>query len=192
MIVFSDHNGGESVICSEDYVDKDSLCILPCEHVYHHDNISGWWSIGVNQCPKCHHDYYSLASMRGHIELVKFILSRNLLLPAELDVRKSSALHVASIKGYVEFVKKLLVVNLEMCLTHDCEGRNHLHLAVIKGRVAVIKELVQASYLAALQTIDRDENVLHLCVKNNNQLETLNLLVEIYVYNRKEYNGDKG
>ncbi|KAG5605241.1 hypothetical protein H5410_026733 [Solanum commersonii] len=110
--------------------------------------------------------------MRGHIELVKFILSRNLMLAAELD--------------------KLLVVNPKMCLTHDCEGRNHLHLAVIKGRVEVIKELVQASYLVALQTTDRDENVLHLCVKNNNQLENLNLLVEIYVYNRKEYNGDKG
>ncbi|KAG5605240.1 hypothetical protein H5410_026732, partial [Solanum commersonii] len=96
--------------------------------------------------------------MQGHIEFVKFILSRNLLLATELDLRKSSAFHVASIKGYVEIVKKLLVVNPEMCLTHDWE------------------ELVQASYLAALQMTERDENLLHLCVKNNNQLETLNLL----------------
>ncbi|WMV29216.1 hypothetical protein MTR67_022601 [Solanum verrucosum] len=103
--------------------------------------------------------------MQGHIEFVKFILSRNLLLATELDLRKSSALHVASIKGYVEIVKKLLVVNPEMCLTHDCEGRNHLHFAVIKGRVEVIKELVQASYLAALRTTECDENILHLCEK---------------------------
>ncbi|WMV29215.1 hypothetical protein MTR67_022600 [Solanum verrucosum] len=79
-----------------------------------------------------------------------------------------------------------------MCLTHDCEGRNYLHLAIIKGRVEVIKVMVRASYLPALQMTDRDENVLHLCVKNNNQLETLNLLMEIYAYNRTEYTGDKG
>ncbi|KAH0672447.1 hypothetical protein KY290_024687 [Solanum tuberosum] len=97
----------------------------------------------------------------GHIESVKFILSRNLLLATELDFRKSFALHVASIK-------------------------------VIKGRVEVIKELVQASYLATLQTTEPNENILHLCVKHNNQLETLNLLEEINMYNRKEYNGDKG
>ncbi|WMV42242.1 hypothetical protein MTR67_035627 [Solanum verrucosum] len=120
-----------------------------------------------------------IASMRGHIEFVKFILARNPLLAAELDLRRSSALHVASIKGYVEIVKELLVVNPEMCLARDREGRNPLHLAVIKGRVEVIKELVQANHLAALQTTDRSENVLHLCVKHNNQLEALNLLMEV-------------
>ncbi|KAK4730389.1 hypothetical protein R3W88_023377 [Solanum pinnatisectum] len=60
MIVFSDHDGGECVICSEDYADGDRLRILPCEHIYHHDYISGWWSTGVIQCPICRHDYYSL------------------------------------------------------------------------------------------------------------------------------------
>ncbi|KAK6782303.1 hypothetical protein RDI58_020099 [Solanum bulbocastanum] len=120
-----------------------------------------------------------IASMRGHIEFVKFILSRNPLLAAELDSRKSSALHVASIKGYVEIVKELLVVNPEMCLARDHEGRNPLHLAVIKGRVEVIKELVRASHFAALQTTDRSENVLHLCVKHNYQLEALNVLMEM-------------
>ncbi|KAH0648277.1 hypothetical protein KY285_033525 [Solanum tuberosum] len=60
MIVFSDHDGGECVICSEDYTDGDRLRILPCEHMYHHDCISGWWSTGVIQCPICRHDYYSL------------------------------------------------------------------------------------------------------------------------------------
>jgi len=120
-----------------------------------------------------------IASMRGHIEFVKFILARNPLLAAELDLRRSSALHVASIKGYVEIVKELLVVNPEMCLARDREGRNPLHLAVIKGRVEVIKELVRASHLAALQTTDRGENVLHLCVKHNYQLEALNVLMEM-------------
>ncbi|XP_004245062.1 ankyrin repeat-containing protein ITN1-like [Solanum lycopersicum] len=120
-----------------------------------------------------------IASMRGHIEFVKFILTRNPLLAAELDSQRSSALHVASIKGYIEIVKELLVVNPEMCVVGDREGRNPLHLAVIKGRVEVIKELVRVSHLAALQTTDRDENVLHLCVKHNNQLEALNVLMEL-------------
>lgn len=120
-----------------------------------------------------------IAAMRGHVEFVKFLVTQNPLLAAELDFRKSSALHVASIKGYVEIVKELLVVNSDMCLARDCEARNPLHLAVIKGRVEVIKELVKASYVAALQTTDRGENVLHLCVKHNNQLEVLNLLMEM-------------
>ncbi|MCE5166857.1 hypothetical protein HAX54_028152 [Datura stramonium] len=118
-----------------------------------------------------------IAAMRGHVELVKLILTRNPLLAAELDFRKSSALHVASIKGYLEIVKELLVANPEMCLARDREGRNPLHLAAIKGRVEVIKELVQASHLAALQTTNHGESIFHLCVKHN-QLEALNLLIE--------------
>ncbi|XP_055820373.1 ankyrin repeat-containing protein BDA1-like [Solanum dulcamara] len=133
-----------------------------------------------------------IAAMRGHIEFVKFILSRNPLLAAELDFRKSSALHVASIKGYLEIVRELLVVNPEMCLVRDRQGRNPLHLAVIKGRVEVIKELVRATHLAALQTTDRGENVLHLCVKHYNQLEALNLLMEIMISDDKLLNAKDG
>ncbi|KAJ8564453.1 hypothetical protein K7X08_000913 [Anisodus acutangulus] len=119
-----------------------------------------------------------IAAMRGHVEFVKLILTRNPLLAAELDFGKSSALHIASIKGYLEIVKELLVVNPEMCLARDREGRNPLHLAAIKGRVEVMKELVQASHVAALQTTNHNESTLHLCVKNN-QLETLKLLMEV-------------
>ncbi|XP_059318610.1 ankyrin repeat-containing protein NPR4-like [Lycium ferocissimum] len=119
-----------------------------------------------------------IAAMRGHVEFVKLILTRNPLLAAELDFRKSSALHVASIKGYPEIVKLLLVVNPEMCLARDRDGRNPLHLAAIKGRVEVIKELIQTSHLAASQTTNRGESILHLCVKHN-QLEALKLLMEV-------------
>ncbi|KAK4372980.1 hypothetical protein RND71_008364 [Anisodus tanguticus] len=133
-----------------------------------------------------------IAAMRGHVEFVKLILTRNPLLAAELDFRKSSALHVASIKGYLEIVKELLVVNPEMCLARDREGRNPLHLAAIKGRVEVMKELVQASHVAALQTTNHNESTLHLCVKNN-QLEALKLLMEVIsdyqLLNARDENG---
>ncbi|CAN4126129.1 unnamed protein product [Withania somnifera] len=116
--------------------------------------------------------------MRGHVEFVKLILTRNPLLAAKLDFRNSSALHVASNKGYLEIVKELLVVNPEMGEARDCQGRNPLHLAAIKGRVEVIKELVQARHTAALQKTNRGESVLNLCVKHN-QLEALKLLMEV-------------
>ncbi|KAG5591957.1 hypothetical protein H5410_042471 [Solanum commersonii] len=51
-----------------------------------------------------------------------------------------------------------------MCLSRDHEGRSPLHLAIIKGRV---------------EMTDHCENVLHLCVKHNNQLEALNLLMDM-------------
>ncbi|XP_070038663.1 ankyrin repeat-containing protein BDA1-like isoform X1 [Nicotiana tomentosiformis] len=119
-----------------------------------------------------------VATMRGHVEFVKLILTQNPHLAAELDFLKSSALHIASVKGYIEIVKELVIVNPEMCLARDRNGRNPLHLAAIKGRVEVIKELIRIRPSAVLATTNDGENILHLCVKNN-QLEVLKMLMEM-------------
>ncbi|KAL3532665.1 hypothetical protein ACH5RR_006186 [Cinchona calisaya] len=117
------------------------------------------------------------ASLVGHLNFVKQLLSLKPELAAELDSSCCSALHLAAAKGHVELVKELLKIDSEMGSVRNLEGRTALHVAVVKGRVQVVAELVRLMPELTRALTDRDETVLHLCVKYN-RLEVLKLLAE--------------
>ncbi|XP_076888512.1 uncharacterized protein LOC143538961 isoform X1 [Bidens hawaiensis] len=117
-----------------------------------------------------------IASMLGHVDFVKEVITRKPYLAIERDAQNRVPLHVASAKGHTAIVKLLISANPETCLVRDGDGRNPLHLAAIKGWCEVVKELVQAQPHAARAMVQQD-TILHLCVQHN-QLEVLKLLVE--------------
>ncbi|KAJ0724550.1 putative ankyrin repeat-containing domain-containing protein [Helianthus annuus] len=118
-----------------------------------------------------------IASMLGHIDFVKEILTRKPKLCMECDSQRRLPLHIASAKGHVDIVKALLSANPETCTARDRDGRNALHVAAVKGHCEVVKMLVQAQPHAARAMVQQQETILHLCVKHN-QLEVLKLLIE--------------
>ncbi|KAI3524057.1 hypothetical protein L1887_02677 [Cichorium endivia] len=117
-----------------------------------------------------------IASMLGHIDFVKEILTRKPQLAMEPDSHRRLPLHIASAKGHVELVRALVSASPETCLARDRDGRNPLHLAAIKGHCDVVKELVHAQPHAA-RTLVQQDTILHLCV-NHNQPEILKFLIE--------------
>ncbi|KAA8534802.1 hypothetical protein F0562_029756 [Nyssa sinensis] len=119
-----------------------------------------------------------IASVLGHVDFVREILSRKPELASELDSDGSSPLHLASAKGHLKIVKELLLVDSEMCMVLNTGGRSALHVAAIKGRVEVLTQLVWDVPESTRVLTDRGETVLHLCVKYN-RLEALKLLIEL-------------
>lgn len=90
-----------------------------------------------------------LASARGHLEIVKMVLS-------------------IKFKGTGE----------SLCSVRDKDGRTPLHLAAANGRVQVIKELLKAGDNELVGAVSsRGETALHLCLQSN-QVEAAKLLVE--------------
>lgn len=106
-----------------------------------------------------------VATMNGHLELVKEILRRNRRLAEELDAHQSSPVHVASSEGHLEIVRELLEAAPAMCFSLDYHGRNPIHVAAVKGQVEILKELVAKQPIAAREKTDRGLTVLHLCIK---------------------------
>ncbi|KAL3535558.1 hypothetical protein ACH5RR_004019 [Cinchona calisaya] len=115
------------------------------------------------------------ASILGHVDFVKQLLSLKPELASELDSSCCSPLHLAAAKGYLEVVKELLRADSEVGSARNLEGRTALHVAVAKGRVQVVAELVRAVPELTRVLTDRGETVWHLCVKYN-RLEVLKLL----------------
>ncbi|KAK1414135.1 hypothetical protein QVD17_29876 [Tagetes erecta] len=118
-----------------------------------------------------------IASMLGHTDFVKEILTRKPKLSMECDSQRRLPLHIASAKGHVDIVKLLLLVNPEACSARDRDGMNPLHLAAVRGHCEVVREVVRARPHVARAMVQQ-ETVLHLCVKHN-QFEALKLLIEI-------------
>ncbi|CAL5382602.1 unnamed protein product [Camellia sinensis] len=138
----------------------------------------------------------NIASMVGHVNLVKEIMKLRKEFSQELNEDGLSPLHIASAKGHVEIVKVLLKADHKLCLVKGRERRIPLHYATIKGRVDVIRELILSSADSAVDMTARGETVLHLAVKNN-QFEAFKDLVEHLkkfnkedVLNRKDDQGN--
>ncbi|CAI9100668.1 OLC1v1037816C1 [Oldenlandia corymbosa var. corymbosa] len=117
------------------------------------------------------------ASILGHLNFVKKLLSLKPELASELDSSSCSPLHLAAAKGHVGVVEELLRADSEVGSVRNLEGRTALHVAVIKGRVKVVDELVRGKPELTRVLTDRGETVFHLCVKYN-RLEVLKLLTE--------------
>ncbi|XP_059633170.1 ankyrin repeat-containing protein BDA1-like [Cornus florida] len=117
-----------------------------------------------------------VASMLGHLDFVKEILSRKPELATELDSQGCSPLHLASAKGHLKIVKELVLVDPYTCTIRNIDGRTALHVAAIKGRVEVLNELVRVNPESTWVLTDRGETILHLCVKHNRLVE-LKLLI---------------
>ncbi|XP_057467163.1 ankyrin repeat-containing protein BDA1-like [Actinidia eriantha] len=118
-----------------------------------------------------------IASMLGHTEFVKAVLSRKPELASELDSEGRSPLHLAAAKGHLEIARELLSVDPEVCAVRNSDGRTPLHAAAVKGRVVVVAELARVRTESTRALTDRGETSLHLCVRHN-KFEVLKLLVE--------------
>ncbi|PON84466.1 Transmembrane protein [Trema orientale] len=118
-----------------------------------------------------------VASMLGHVDLVRQLLRRKPELASELDSTGSSPLHLAGAKGHVEIVEELLAADPEACTVRNQDGRTPLHVAAVKGRAKVLGELVRVIPESTRALTDRGETALHLCV-GRNRLEGLRVLVE--------------
>ncbi|KAL1826065.1 hypothetical protein ACET3Z_012843 [Daucus carota] len=130
-----------------------------------------------------------LASMLGHFEFAKALLSYKPDFASRLDSQDRSPLHVASANGYANIVKLLLEYDQEMCRVRDEDGRTPLHLAVMNGQYEAVTELMKVNS----ESIDEEEEtVFHLCVLYNR----LNLLIGLVeskepdLSNMKDGNGD--
>ncbi|XP_061995637.1 ankyrin repeat-containing protein ITN1-like [Rosa rugosa] len=118
-----------------------------------------------------------IASMLGHLDLVKALLSRKPEFATQLDSRGSTPLHLAAAKGHLEVVRELIWADSAACLVKNQDGRTALHVSAVKGRVEVVGELVRARTESTRALTDRGESVMHLCV-GSNRLEALSVLVE--------------
>ncbi|PRQ46922.1 putative ankyrin repeat-containing domain, PGG domain-containing protein [Rosa chinensis] len=135
-----------------------------------------------------------IASMLGHLDLVKALLSRKPDFATELDSRGSTPLHLAAAKGHVEVLRELIWADSAACLVRNQDGRTALHVAAVKGRVEVVGELVRARTESTRALTDRGESVMHLCV-GSHRLEGLRVLVECIgkddqLVNLKDGNGN--
>ena len=113
-----------------------------------------------------------LASMLGHFEFVKSLLSFKPEFASNLDLQGRSALHLASANGYPSIVKLLIEYDQKMCRLCDEDGRTPLHLAVFKGQDGCVSELLKVK-----SESDQERTMLHLCVKYN-RLNVLDLILE--------------
>ncbi|WOG97837.1 hypothetical protein DCAR_0417178 [Daucus carota subsp. sativus] len=115
-----------------------------------------------------------LASMLGHFEFAKSLLSHKPDFANRLDSQGCSALHLASANGYANIVKLLLLHNEKMCSVPDEDERTPLNLAVMNGQYDCVDELMKALSESNDQGLD---TVLHMCVMYN-RLDVLILVLD--------------
>ncbi|KAL8092950.1 hypothetical protein AgCh_034997 [Apium graveolens] len=114
-----------------------------------------------------------VASMLGHFEFAKSLLSYEADFASRLDSQSRSPLHLASANGYADLVKILLEYDPNMCQVSDEDGRTPLHLAVMNGQLECVSELTKVHP----KLCDEETTVLHLCVMYN-RLNVLILILE--------------
>ncbi|XVE98122.1 hypothetical protein REPUB_Repub03eG0078100 [Reevesia pubescens] len=123
-----------------------------------------------------------IASLHGHADLLRYILSQKPGFAKVVNSKGYSPLHLACANGHVEIVKELLKIDgetdHELCRRKDKKGRTPLHLAVIKGRDIVVAALILACPESVREITDRGETILHITVKNENGCKLLKGLLE--------------
>ena len=113
-----------------------------------------------------------LASMLGHFEFAKTLLSYKPDFASTLDLQNRSPLHLASANGYADIVRLLLEYDQKMCQACDEDGRTPVHLAVMKGQQESVNELLKVN-----SESEQKGTLLHLSVVYN-RLNVLILILE--------------
>ncbi|XWS17305.1 hypothetical protein CRYUN_Cryun33cG0056000 [Craigia yunnanensis] len=123
-----------------------------------------------------------IASLHGHTDFVRYILSQKPGFAKVVNSKGYSPLHLACANGHVEIVKELLKIDgetdHELCRQKDKKGRTPMHLAVIKGRDRAIAALILACPESVREVTDRGETILHLTVKSEIGCKMLRGLLE--------------
>ena len=86
-----------------------------------------------------------IASLLGHWEFCKILLTRKPSLANEADSEGHFPLHLASAEGHAEIVKELLNVSSDICLALDKYDRIPLQLAVMRCRIGVVGKLIASA-----------------------------------------------
>ncbi|KAI3837844.1 hypothetical protein MKX03_010463 [Papaver bracteatum] len=125
------------------------------------------------------------AVMSGDIEFAKNILSLKPDLASKQDNRGWTPLHLASAKANLQMVKLLLKAWSTACIIQDNDGRTPLHLAAMNDRVEIMEALMEKRPdLVQLKNCQNGESILHFCVKSSSNIETLELLVDKFLFAR--------
>ena len=131
-------------------------------------------AIDINQANEYGNNALHLASSRGHIDLVKFLVEKGIKIN-EKNNDGWNALHLASWKGHKGIVELLIEKGININKT-DFNGQNALHFASRKGYENIVELLIKKG-------IDIDErdlngkNALHVAFENRKH-ETIQLLIE--------------
>ncbi|KAL4579384.1 hypothetical protein LXL04_015527 [Taraxacum kok-saghyz] len=121
-----------------------------------------------------------IASLRGHLDIVKIIVSKKPILAMSLDSLRRTALHLASAEGHVEIVRELLkVMNPDAWSFHDQDGRTPLHLASMNEQLDVIKVLIEVKPDLGRDLQENGETILHSCISCN-RFEAMKLLSQLW------------
>ncbi|XP_078172820.1 uncharacterized protein LOC144566662 [Carex rostrata] len=132
-----------------------------------------------------------IASMLGHADFVREVISHKPELAKELNGNGLSPLHLAAAHGRVTVVKELLKGGSDICLISEKhEGLLPLHIAVKKGRTVIVKELVEACEAAVHRLTNGGETILHLAVQYNS-FDTVEFLLDrVLDLNAKDNRGN--
>ncbi|XWS72065.1 hypothetical protein CRYUN_Cryun02cG0008600 [Craigia yunnanensis] len=109
-----------------------------------------------------------VASLHGHTEVVRNILSQKPGFAKVVNSKVYSPLYLACVNGHVvEIVKELLKIDgetdHELCRRKDKKGRTPMHLAVIRGRDRVVAAPIFARPESVREVTDRGENSASNC-----------------------------
>ncbi|KAI3877980.1 hypothetical protein MKX03_027158 [Papaver bracteatum] len=126
-----------------------------------------------------------IAVISGDIKFVRKILYLKPDLASKQDSRGWTPLHLASAKASLKMVKLLLEACSAACIIQDNDGRTPLHLAAMNDRVEIMEALMERRPdLIRLKNCQNGETILHFCVNNSSNVETLELLVDNFLFVR--------
>ncbi|XP_067661926.1 ankyrin repeat domain-containing protein 50-like [Haliotis asinina] len=116
------------------------------------------------------------ACKKRDMEVVKFILSQNIVDVDSRGPRKKTPVMLAALYGYKEVVELLVEKGANLSLVND-RGRNILHVACLKGRLEVLM------YILSLSTVDINSRDVRqktpvMTAAESGQKEVVELLVE--------------
>ncbi|XP_026418702.1 uncharacterized protein LOC113314152 isoform X1 [Papaver somniferum] len=152
-----------------------------CRNIFRDSRLDNLDAVSSSFCRTPLH----IAVMSGDIQFAKNILSLKPDLASKQDNRGWTPLHLASAKASLQMVKLLLKAWSTACIIQDNDGRTPLHLAAMNDRVEIMETLMEKRPdLIHLRNCQNGESILHFCVKSSSNIETLELLVDKFLFAR--------
>lgn len=114
------------------------------------------------------------AAARGHIEIVRLLLTQNNLnINVQAPITNITPLHYAATHGHVEIIKLLLATRNVIADARDHHGETALHYAVCLDRIEAVKLLIGMHNLVN----NFGMNVVH-CAAEHGSIGTLRYMLE--------------